>query len=154
MSGFLSGLMRKYPDDIAVVLRPVPLDGSCNPHADQHPGSCEMTRIALAVWREEPEAFPGFHAALLAQPEASAARKLAVGLIGADRLDQALADPWIDEVIRGNIAEWRKLSAQTPKLPKLIIKETRILHGLPSGEGDFIRVMGRELGIGGDSSAK
>jgi uncharacterized membrane protein len=153
MSGFLSGLMRKHPEDVAVSLRPVPLDGSCNPHADKHPGSCEMTRIALAVWRAQPEAFPAFHAALMAQPETPVARRLAVGVLG-DRLEKALADPWIDETIRGNIAEWRKLSKPTPKLPKLIVKGTRILHGLPSGEEDFIRVMGGELGLGAISREK
>lgn len=154
MSGFLSGLMHKYPDDIAVVLKPVPLDGSCNPYANQHQGSCELTRIALAVWRSDPAAFPGFHSALLSQPEVTVARNLALDLLGADRLERAVADLWIDEAIRSNITEWRKLSAPTPKLPKLIVKGTRILHGLPSGDEDFIRVIAKELGLGAISSEK
>jgi uncharacterized membrane protein/protein-disulfide isomerase len=154
MSGFLTSLMRQYPNDIAVVLRPVPLDGSCNPHASQHPGSCEMTRIALAVWRVEPMAFPRFHSALLAQPEIPLARKLALEILGADGLEKALADPRVDESIRSNIAAWHKLSAATPKLPKLVVKGTRILHGLPSGEEDFIRVIAHELKPGTPSSEK
>ena len=154
MSGFVTSLMRHHPNDIAVVLRPVPLDGSCNPHANRHPGSCEMTRIALAVWRVEPMAFPRFHSALLAQPEVPLARKLALELLGADGLEKALADPWIDESIRSNIAAWHKLSAATPKLPKLIVKGTRILHGLPSGEEDFIRVIAGELKLVTPSSEK
>lgn len=152
--GFITELMRRYPDDIAVVLRPVPLDGSCNPHVAQHPGSCEMTRIALAVWRADPAAFPAFHSTLLSQPEAAVARKLALGLLSGDGLEKELADPWIDEAIRGNIAGWRKLSTPTPKLPKLVVKGSRILHGLPSGEEDFIRVMGGELGLGAISKEK
>ena len=41
---------------------------------------------------------------------------------------------------------WMSL-LQTDKLPKLLIKDSRLVHGLPSGEDDFIRVMEKELGL-------
>jgi hypothetical protein len=152
MSGYLGALMHKHPADVAVMLMPVPMDGACNVHADTHPGSCEMTAIALAVWRANPEAFPTFHSALLSEPSPTLARELALGLIDEKDLETAATDPWIDTRIRRNIAGWRALSESTGKLPKLVIKQTRILHGLPSGEADFIRVMEQELGLDADES--
>jgi hypothetical protein len=67
--------------------------------------------------------------------------------ISAEQLDQALADPWIDGLLAADIRDWRRFSDRTPALPKLLVSDRRIVHGLPSSEGDFIRVMERELGF-------
>ena len=150
MSGYLDALVAKHPRKVAVLLLPMPLDGECNEHAPKgsaHPGSCTITRTALAVWRVKPEAFPAFHRALIAEPSAATAHKLALALMPQEKLAAALTDPWIDARIQTHIADWRQLSKTTDKLPKLIIREGRIVHGLPSSEEDFIRVMEKELGI-------
>lgn len=153
MGGFLSSLMEKHPADICVVLLPVPLDHGCNkelPEADAgHPGSCALTRIALAVWRVDPSAFPELHWAFLSQAplDEAAAMAMACEKIPAAQLEAAMRDPWSNELIQANIADWVSLSSKTRKLPKLLIAEKRILHGLPSGEADFIRVMEQELGL-------
>ena len=76
-----------------------------------------------------------------------AALAFARGLVPADRLDIALRDPWIEQLIQANVADWVSLSGKSSKLPKLLIRDKRILHGLPSGEADFIRVMEQELGL-------
>ncbi|MGL5018802.1 MAG: vitamin K epoxide reductase family protein, partial [Luteolibacter sp.] len=72
MGGYLSALVEKHPADICVLMLPVPLDPVCNesflPGDVGHPDSCEFARIALAVWREKPEAFPEFHRAVLSGP--------------------------------------------------------------------------------------
>ena len=52
-----------------------------------------------------------------------------------------------DAAIRTNVATWHALSRSSRKLPKLLIRDRRILHGLPSGRGEFIRAMERELGL-------
>jgi hypothetical protein len=150
MSGYLDALVAKHPRKVAVLLLPMPLDGECNEHAPKssaHPGSCEITRTALAVWRVKPEAFPAFHRALIAEPSPATAHKLALALMSQEKLAAALTDPWIDARIQTHIADWRQLSKTTDKLPKLLIREGRCGHGLPSGEADFIRVMEKELGI-------
>jgi uncharacterized membrane protein len=154
MAGFLDALIARHPDQLAVILLPVPLEGSCNPFLGkikEHPGSCEITRMALAVWRTKPDAFPEFHQALL-DPQSDEitpanARILAQRHLNADELAMAVKAPWIDELMYANITDWRSLSASTPKLPKLLIRKGRIIHGLPSGEADFIRVMEIELGL-------
>ena len=56
-------------------------------------------------------------------------------------------DPWIDPVIRADIADRVAFSGEIRQLPKLLIRGKRILHGQPSGEADFIRVMEQELGL-------
>jgi uncharacterized membrane protein len=150
MSGYLDALVAKHPREVAVLLLPMPLDGGCNEHAragSDHPGSCGIARTALAVWRVKPEAFPAFHRALIAAPSPDTARRLALELMPAEQLSAALSDPWIDALIHTNIADWRMLSKTTDKLPKLLIREGRIVHGLPTSEEDFIRVMEKELSL-------
>jgi uncharacterized membrane protein len=150
MAGHIEALIASHPGRIAVLMMPAPLDGECN-HAlggtPAHLGSCAIARVALAVWRVRPDDFPRFHRALIAEPSEAAARRMALELMPAGQLSAALADPWIDESIRSNIAAWRDFSKSTDKLPKLLIRGNRILHGLPSGEADFIRVMERELDL-------
>ncbi len=151
MADHMEALIAGHPGSVAVLLMPVPLDESCNAHLGSggmvHPGSCEITRIALAVWRGKPKAFAGFHKELIAGPSASAARRLALGVMTEGELALALSDPWIAESIETNIAAWRAFSQSTDKLPKLLIRDKRILHGLPSSEADFLRVMKLELGL-------
>ncbi|MEO7100965.1 MAG: vitamin K epoxide reductase family protein [Luteolibacter sp.] len=151
MRGYLESLVAKHPDDICVIILPVPLESSCN-HSlvageAEHPGSCELARLALAVWRSKPDAFAAFHHTLLDGITPPAARAEALALVPPAELDAALRDPWIDELIQASIADWVLFSAKTKHLPKLLITGKRILHGLPSSEDDFIRVMEQELGL-------
>ena len=153
MSGYLDALLRKYPEKITVLLLPVPLEHACNSAMtsaeEGHPGSCAIARIALAVWRAKSDVFPGFHRALLAEPPPSeaVALEMARAIVPAAELENALNDPWIESALRAQVLDWSVLSSQTRKLPKLIIRDKRILHGLPSGEADFIRVLEQELGL-------
>lgn len=151
MRGFLAALMAKHPDELAVIVLPVPLEGSCNPSlaaADvQHPGSCELASLALAVWRTHPAQFAAFHQRLMEHPVAAAARSEALKLMSQAELDVALRDPWIEELIHADVHDWVTFSVSRKNLPKLLISGKRILHGLPSGETDFIRVMERELSL-------
>ena len=151
MSGYLTALMAQHPADICVVVLPVPLNRSCN-HAlasgeTQHPESCELARLALALWHATPQAFATFHQALLDGASVGSARAMALKSLPANELAATLRDPWIDELIQADIRDWISFSSDTPNLPKLLISDKRILHGLPSGQADFIRVMEHELGL-------
>ena len=140
MAGHLEELVAKHPDDVAVLLLPVPLERTCNPHveaAEEHEGSCEVARLAMDVFHNDPASFPAFDHALMKSPSVETARRLAGGIPSAN------ASP----AIRANIAGWHALSRSSRKLPKLLIRDRRILHGLPSGREDFIRVMEQELGL-------
>lgn len=151
MRGFIDALLARHPAAICVVVLPVPMERACN-HAlaadePPHPGSCELARLALAIWRTRPAEFAAYHQFLLGDVTAPAARAQALQLVPQQQLDAALQDPWIAELIQANISDWQAFSTRNNKLPKLLISGKRILHGLPSGEEDFIRVMERELGL-------
>lgn len=148
MAGHLDALMAAHPGRVAVLVMPVPLEASCNTHlgtTPPHHGSCETARLALAVWRARPDAFPAFHKSLIESPSPQNARSLALGILPREMLDAALADPWIDSTLRANTAAWHSLSRSTNKLPKLLIRDRRVLHGLPSDTAGFLRVMEAEL---------
>jgi uncharacterized membrane protein len=150
MAGYLDALMRRHPQDISVICLPVPMDGACNrdvPPDGEHPGSCRISRIALAVWLARSEEFPKLHHELFGITSPDEAEKLALKHVSPSELAAALADPQVDRLIQSAISDWKTLSRSTPKLPKLFVRDRRILHGLPSGEEDFIRVMERELGL-------
>lgn len=151
MSGYLTALIERHPDKIGVILLPVPLDHACNHDlpVDEpgHPGSCELARIALAVWRSDPAAFPAFHRALISDPppDHAAAEELAMKTIPPSDLQAALRDSWIDRVLAADIADWIVISGKTRQLPKLLIRDKRVMHGLPASKEEFLRVMEQEL---------
>lgn len=153
MSGYLEALIRKHPEKVAVLLLPVALERSCNsamaPADEDHPGSCELARLALAVWKARPEQFAAFHSKVLTNPdmEPEAAKALAARILGAPELNAALQNPAIAAMLATHVLDWKVLSTSTRKLPKLIVRDRRILHGLPSNEADFLRVMEQELGL-------
>ena len=153
MNGYLSALVEKHPADIRVSWMPVPLDPVCNealvPGDTGYPDSGELTRIALAVWREKPEAYPALHRAFLSHPPLKVADALALARrqVPRARLDAVMREPWIDEFIEANVADWVSFSGNTKQLPKLLIPDKCILQGIPASEADFIRVMELELGL-------
>jgi hypothetical protein len=136
---------------------PVPLDHGCNPVLSPidkgHPGSCELTRIALAVWRVNPDFYATFHGNLLSDPPPDPVAVMVNPRenVSAIALKSDMRDPWNDELIRVNIAYWVSFSSRKKYLSKLLITGKRVLHGLQSGEADFIRVMEQELGIRSNS---
>jgi len=153
MRGYLQSLIEKHPEDICVIVLPVPLEHGCNPVislSDKgHSGSSELTRIAMAVWRANPNFYPMLHLKFLSDnpPSLTEAMAIARENVSEIQLETAMRDPWIDEIIEANIVDWVAFSAQKKQLPKLLIGGKRILHGLPSGEADLIRVMEQELGL-------
>lgn len=153
MSGYLDALIRKHPTGVAVLVLPVPLERSCNHRMgvadEEHASSCALAKLSLAVWRAKPEAFANIHRAFLSEPspDEAAAEKKVLALLSAPQLSAALDDPWIGKTLHTHAEDWHLLSKSTRKLPKLLIRDGRILHGLPSGEEDFIRVMEQELSL-------
>jgi hypothetical protein len=45
------------------------------------------------------------------------------------------------------VADWASLYPSGGEAPQLLIRDKRILHGLPSGESDFLRSSGQEQGF-------
>lgn len=149
MSAFLDALVATYPDEICVIMLPMPLDRECNPALPPlepgHPGACQMARASLAIWRNSPDDFHPFHTALFADPSAENATMLASALL--PNASIAMRDPWVNSIISANITDWQVISTDNAKLPKLILRDRRIMHGFPPTESEFIYVIARELGL-------
>jgi uncharacterized membrane protein/protein-disulfide isomerase len=151
MHGFLEALLAKYPDRICLIVLPVPLEHRCNPAmpATQQAvdGACDTARLALALWRKRPRDFPELHEWLLQGRTAAEARAWVLRRISGAELAAALDDPWIGELLLANARDWQNMSSGGTQLPKLLFANTRVIHGLPSGEDEFIEVMEKELGL-------
>ena len=152
MRGYLEDLMAKHPDKICLIVLPVPLEHACNRQMREdmpaHPGSCVLARLAMVVWRHAPQKFPEVHKAFFQNPAPSdpVARRFVQELLRQVDVDDALRDSWLDALFVANAEDWEKFSAKNnPKLPKLLLNESGILHGFPAQREQFFEVMEKEL---------
>jgi uncharacterized membrane protein/protein-disulfide isomerase len=148
--GYLIDGMPSYPGQYSLVLLPMPLDAKCNQAIDEteprFKESCDLARLALAVWRAKPEAFPAFDAWLYEpeQPRTLAeAQSRATELVGAESLDSALRDPWIDESIATNVKAYGESGVDT--LPLLLSSEMDGVVGRPESAKELFQILERDL---------
>ncbi len=150
--GYLLEGMSTYPRQYGVVLLPMPLDAKCNPTVDETERrfleSCDLARVALAVWRTKPEAFADFDAWLY-EPEMprkmEEARVRAAEVVAPASLDAALADPWIETRIAADVRAYADSGAQT--LPVLLSPGMDGVVGRPESAEDLFAILERELGL-------
>jgi len=153
MNGYLAELIERYPDAVAVLVLPMPLDRQCNEWliggGSGQEGSCELSRLALAAWRVQPADFAAIHDALFTLPRGNiaAARRHILEFIPEDALLEALDDPWVAQILEANIDDWLAFSGETRILPKVFFGSGRILHGRPPRESVFFDLIEKELGL-------
>lgn len=150
---YLDALMAKYPDQLAMIVLPVPLERACNPHLPlglkDHPNACKFAELALKVWRADPESFAAFHQSLFDcrnQPY-EVAEAMAYAMVDPAKLD-AVDHGWIKELLGQNASDYGLLVRETPVMPKLLIKESLILHGKTKDRETLERALQEQLGIG------
>jgi uncharacterized membrane protein len=102
---------RRVSNQLGIVILPMPMSTNCNPYAPtnlpSNPESCEFARLTLALWKTDRAAFEQFSKWLFVldkAPPVDRARDYAAQLLGSDRLEKALQDPWIDKQIQTNCA--------------------------------------------------
>jgi hypothetical protein len=153
MHGDLEALQAAYPGQVAVILLPCPLNRKCNPgmlpEMSDHQDACEIAKTALAVWRADPEVFERFHNALFAEPDlsAAAAEHIALRLISPTSLESAMKDPWINDTLRSDLADFSRLVTETGKMPKLLITNQTVMHGQSPSTEKFVRDIGAMLSL-------
>ncbi len=118
MHFLLDQAIRRHRGKLAFALCPTPLDRQCNPYisseVNEFKDSCELAKVALAVWLANREAFAAFDRWMFSlesgdrwRPRSlDAARVKAVELVGQAKFDVACADPWIDRYLRTSIQIW------------------------------------------------
>ncbi len=129
----LNKAAKRYGDQFAFLVLPVPMDAKCNPHVyhtdDRHYFACELARLALAVWKADPSKFEEFDDWLFNAPGDSsrtdkASRAEAERLIGKPALDKALASGEPDEILKMTTRVYS--AAGLGRIPKMMIREFRI----------------------------
>lgn len=97
---------------VAFILCPISLSRECNPlipqgSTDRFTGSCQLLHIGLALWRTDPIAYSRYEewywgdpAKGWNPPSVEDATAYASDLIVAEKLEQAINDPWIDSYMQ------------------------------------------------------
>lgn len=132
----LNKLQDESPNQFATILLPLPLDPKCNRLVQESKSgfddSCEIAKLALGVFRAQPDQFLNFHNWLAkgdTAPKFDAARAEAERLVGAEPLMKALSDPWLGRQIQIHV-DAHSYGHQAP-LPLLMTVQTTTIHGFP-----------------------
>ena len=129
----LDEAVHRYAGKLAFRLCPTPLNTHCNPFiprdVDAFRNSCELANIGMAVWVAKREAYSAFENWMFSfeagdswQPRSlEDTRAKAVELVGQEKLDAALKNPWIGGYIQDCVQIYGK-AMQNGKggVPKLI----------------------------------
>ncbi len=151
MDTYLESAMSQYPDDLAVIVLPSPLNRSCNKHlpaeVHDHAKACEFAKYALAVWRADPEQFTAYHHWLFKNntvlPEVAEAE--AIKRVGESAFNKALSDQWANQIIKQNCDDYKQFIKRTPVMPKLLLGGSQVLQGASTNEETFIRELEKNL---------
>jgi protein-disulfide isomerase len=146
---------RSLSSRLAIVSLPVPVDPLCNP-LTKHPvpeqtNGCTYARLGLAVWRanrQQLEAFDDWMFSFPRPPSTNEVRARAESLVGAANLAKALADPWIEDLIRMDIRLYHTnyLVYRKSRLPQLIIG-TNLVVGVARSPEDIYRLLSGQPGF-------
>lgn len=153
LDGDLGELMKKYPDKFAVVLLATPLNRACNPHFPEglkdHQYACELARLSLAAWKSKPEAFAEVHEILFARPvkPPHQARKEIEKLLAPVELQFEPHKAWIDELIAADLEDYDLLCFQSLEMPKLRVKDGKVISGVVKNSAEFIKLIEGQLKI-------
>jgi uncharacterized membrane protein/protein-disulfide isomerase len=151
--------VRRYAGKLSFILCPTPLNTQCNPYiprdVDAFKNSCEMARIGLAVWAAKPESFTSFENWMFTfesgdrwQPRpVEAARAKAVELVGKEKFNDAVREPWIEQYMQSCIQTYGEtMQGGRGGIPKLVFGSQWVIPE-PNNEEDLIMILQKSLRI-------
>lgn len=155
----LNEVVSLYSGKLAFVLCPAPLNTQCNPYiprdVDEFRNSCELAKIALAVWVADRDMFDDFENWMFTfesgdrwhprSPET--ARAKAIELVGQAEFDVALSDPWIGNYLQTSV----RIYSQTIQngmggIPKLIFGSRWVIPE-PYKADDLVMILQKSLDV-------
>jgi len=155
----LDEAIRRYDGKLAFVLCPTPLNTQCNPYiprdVNEFNGSCELAKIALAVWRAKRDAFPIFDQWMFSLDSGDrwhprsldVAKAKAVELVGQPKFDAALADAWVAQYLQTCIQIYGKtMHGGNNAVPKLVFG-TRWVIPEPNDAGELVSILQNSLAV-------
>lgn len=150
--GYLLNAIDSHPDKLSFVSLPAPLNSDCNPHwkktKKRFLESCELARLALAVYRTDASKFPDFDKWLF---ESELPRKLteaqakAESLIGKSELAKAMKDSWIEEFLLKNTTAYH--DSQAERLPVLLSPGFASIVGRPGSEEELMEILVKDFNL-------
>ena len=143
-------IVQKHPE-IAFVQVPCPLSYACNPYVavsgqDQFAGSCELARLALAIWATAPDKFPEYDDWLFTPEDPAkgwyprtidaANRKAAELLGGEEALFEATRNAAISAIFSKSFDLFGRTTMQGKNgIPRLVYKSQWIIPEVDTPEG-------------------
>jgi len=133
--GVLDQVRRDEGGNLAIVAMPTPLNRACNPHAPElmptrFDESCELARIALAVFLADPAEFEAFDRWMF-EPDmprtAEQARAKAIRRVGQRNFEHAFADPRMKQKLARNVLAYGRSGAD--RVPVLIAAGAPVVYG-------------------------
>jgi uncharacterized membrane protein len=158
LHSMLDEVIHRYKGKVAFALCPTPLNPQCNPYIPrvtaEFQDSCDLTKIALAVWVAKREKFPDFDRWMFArepgehwQPRTiEAARAKAVELLGQAGFEGAQNDPHIDQYIQTSVEIYGRSLQVGNAVPKLILGSRWVLPQ-PNSADDLVKILHDSLGM-------
>ena len=151
MSHHLDVARQRFGSQLAVVVLPVPLDNECNPTvattAAGHQEACELSRLALAVWRLNPDVFPAFHTYLFSENRTRTygeAYAQAQTMVDAAALTNMVNGPLVSKFIDKHVKLYQRAGEGT--LPK-VLTEKMTIRGDMSNADELCGVLQSQLNL-------
>jgi len=136
---FIRQAQEQLGDEMAVLAFSVPMNRNCNDTVQNsdpaHANACELSRLAVAVWRVSPEKFPEFHEWLFAgeiAPSAQAAKTQAEALVGKDELAIELNEEVATQYVGKQVELYKMVGAGI--VPKLLFSGSTVTGNVGSAE--------------------
>jgi len=148
--------------DIAFVLVPCPLSYACNPYvpasgADRFAGSCDLARLALAVWLADSAKFAGFDEWLFTADDPAKgwyprsvedATLRAAQLLGGDaQLSEALRNAATDAILSRSFELFGRTTMQGKSgIPRLVYRSQWVIPEVNDAAG-LMEILAKEFNI-------
>lgn len=136
----------KLDDDVAIVSLPVPMNRACNPTVQNnnavHSESCQLSNLAVGVWRVDTAKFDTFHEWMFETPTCptySAAYQKAAELVGKEKLDQELAKGIAKQYVQKHVLLYQRVGGG--QIPKTLFPTSTIVgeYNSPDGLAQMIK---------------
>ena len=155
----LDEAVRRYDGKLAFALCPTPLNTQCNPYiprdVDEFKNSCELAKIGLAVWVVNRNMFPAFDNWMFTfetgnswRPRSlESARNKAVELVGQEKFNAALNNPWLKQYMQTCIRIYgQTIQSGNGGVPKLIFNSRWVIPE-PNNADDLVMILQKSLAV-------
>lgn len=135
----IKGATEKLNGDLAVVVLPIPLSSTCNKLIQvtdpKFVESCEISKLAIAVWRVDPAKFTQFHNWMFAtavSPTYAVAKAHAETIVDIEKLNAEINSQVPIQYIAKTVELYKR--AGSGNVPKLIFPSTTVVGEFTSGD--------------------